>query len=584
MRLPDVAGALDFNEKIILRKRLDELAAAHVNTLILSEAQTENVLGVAGQAGLGAMVEIAIDAHELTAPKQARTTIARVGKAMKLLRGYPALMGILIDCPIHAETISRIALSALRSSLDVIVRDARESNDRLLVTFKRYAGAPHVSIAGEDFSYFHAASIDEAAIESSIRAMHDCAGAKPLVIEFGEGFPGQADVVALAFGLGAAGVVATAMRPAAPPGWQNVRMLSAGELLPFTHLGGTAVPLPAVTPMISVVVTALDDGGTLAACLKSIERLRYPNFEVIVIDEGTGDRTGEVATIDLSADHSFDTPSFLGKGPGVRFPGVRLIRGKVGGLPNEALRAARGDLIAFTRADCIVDADWLSLAVHKVGERGFDGCCGPIYQAQEELGFTSRVAAALELSGARTDRIDDAQIDIRIMRNLVVRKSSLIAAVGTSARSIKGRGDRDLPALMVVGGLKLGWCPAGLVWRGGRPTIGEFFRNRIAQGHSEAILALDHASRFGGSERPHRGATAESRRDDHNHAGLLASVAASALSSMGGIARTVARHHYLAKAVGGAASVNAACGDVSRSAHHLAIGHAHSHAAHPVSR
>jgi hypothetical protein len=86
MRLPDVAGALDFNEKIILRKRLDELAAAHVNTLILSEAQTENVLGVAGQAGLGAMVEIAIDAHELTAPKQARTTIARVGKAMKLLR------------------------------------------------------------------------------------------------------------------------------------------------------------------------------------------------------------------------------------------------------------------------------------------------------------------------------------------------------------------------------------------------------------------------------------------------------------------------------------------------------------------
>jgi hypothetical protein len=122
------------------------------------------------------------------------------------------------------------------------------------------------------------------------------------------------------------------------------------------------------------------------------------------------------------------------------------------------------------------------------------------------------------------------------------------------------------------------------VWRGGRPTIGEFFRNRIAQGHSEAILALDHASRFGGSERPHRGATAESRRDDHNHAGLLASVAASALSSMGGIARTVARHHYLAKAVGGAASVNAACGDVSRSAHHLAIGHAHSHAAHPVSR
>ena len=54
MRLPGIAGAIDFNGKIILRKRLDELAAANVNTLILSEAQAEAVLGVAGQAGLAA--------------------------------------------------------------------------------------------------------------------------------------------------------------------------------------------------------------------------------------------------------------------------------------------------------------------------------------------------------------------------------------------------------------------------------------------------------------------------------------------------------------------------------------------------
>jgi hypothetical protein len=272
MRLPGSASALDFNEKIILRKRLDELAAAHVNTVILSEAQAETMLGIAGQAGLGAIVEIAIDAHELSAPKQASTTITRVGKAMKLLRGYPALMGVLIDCPIQADTISRIGLSALRSSLDAIVGGARESNDQLLVAFKRYADAPHISITGEDFSYFHVTRIDEAAIGSTIHAMHDRAGARPLVIEFGEGFPGQVDVVALAFGLGAAGVVATAIRPAAPPVWQNVRMLSAGELPPFMHLGGTAAPLPAITPMISVVVSARDDEETLAACLKSIER------------------------------------------------------------------------------------------------------------------------------------------------------------------------------------------------------------------------------------------------------------------------------------------------------------------------
>ena len=61
MRLPGVGAVLDLSEKFTLRKRLDELAAANVNALILTEAQAETVLSLASPAGLYAVVEIATD-------------------------------------------------------------------------------------------------------------------------------------------------------------------------------------------------------------------------------------------------------------------------------------------------------------------------------------------------------------------------------------------------------------------------------------------------------------------------------------------------------------------------------------------
>ena len=176
------------------------------------------------------------------------------------------------------------------------------------------------------------------------------------------------------------------MRPAVPAGRQNLRMLVAGELLPFEGLEGSSAPFPTVTPMVSVVVTARDDERTIAACLESIERLAYPNYEVIVIDDGSSDRIAECDSIaEIMA----------------KFPDVRLIRHPregFGAIRNVAVRAARGDLIAFTRADCTVDSDWLSVAVRMIVEGGFDGCSGPILSSTDANGLVARMLASIDRS------------------------------------------------------------------------------------------------------------------------------------------------------------------------------------------
>src|SRR4029077_13128268 len=199
------------------------------------------------------------------------------------------------------------------------------------------------------------------------------------------------------------------MRPGASHGFQNVRMLSAGELLPFAHLGGTSAPLPATTPMVSVVVAARDDERTIAACLESIGRLQYPNYEVIVVDDGSRDRTADIAAT-------------VGGPQLIRI--IREPRTGFGAACNASTRAARGHFIAFTRADCIVDADWLALAVRMMIEGGLEACRGPIYPSRTTDGIAARAIVSL----ARPISIDTARDRAIILadRNMIVRKSSLI--------------------------------------------------------------------------------------------------------------------------------------------------------------
>src|SRR5439155_24884023 len=47
-------------------------------------------------------------------------------------------------------------------------------------------------------------------------------------------------------------------------------------------------------PRISVVVAAYNAGSTLESCLQSLTELRYPDYEVIIVNDGSKDNTGEI--------------------------------------------------------------------------------------------------------------------------------------------------------------------------------------------------------------------------------------------------------------------------------------------------
>ncbi|MET1063486.1 MAG: glycosyltransferase [Arthrobacter sp.] len=99
------------------------------------------------------------------------------------------------------------------------------------------------------------------------------------------------------------------------------------------------------TPSITVIVCTRDRASLLRGALAAILRLDYPNFDVIVVDNGA--RTAE--TRDMVRDEFSDPRLTLISEPK---PGLSNAR-------NAGLRLARGDIVAFTDDDVVVDGLWL---------------------------------------------------------------------------------------------------------------------------------------------------------------------------------------------------------------------------------
>lgn len=98
-------------------------------------------------------------------------------------------------------------------------------------------------------------------------------------------------------------------------------------------------------PLVSIIIPAYNAASTIRLCLDAVTQLDYPGYETIVVDNNSSD----------------DTPQIVQQYP-VRLLYERDVQGPHAAT-NTGIRAARGDVIAFTDADCVPDASWLRALV-----------------------------------------------------------------------------------------------------------------------------------------------------------------------------------------------------------------------------
>jgi O-antigen biosynthesis protein len=102
------------------------------------------------------------------------------------------------------------------------------------------------------------------------------------------------------------------------------------------------VHLPTAPPHVTVSVCTRDRSADLSRCLDSLDRLDYPALDLLVVDNAPSNDAVERLI------HS-------------RYPRIRYVREPQPGLDrarNRAIAEARGEILAFTDDDVIVDPFW----------------------------------------------------------------------------------------------------------------------------------------------------------------------------------------------------------------------------------
>jgi len=111
---------------------------------------------------------------------------------------------------------------------------------------------------------------------------------------------------------------------------------------------------PRERPRVSVVVPVRDRRELLRALLEALDAQTYRDFEVIVVDDGSIDGSGECA----------DGAVMTGRRVRVLWQhGIGAVRARELGVS-----AARGDILAFTDSDCMPSPSWIASGVAAIDD------------------------------------------------------------------------------------------------------------------------------------------------------------------------------------------------------------------------
>ena len=427
-----------------------------------------------------------------------RKTIAQSASAG---RGHAAVFAYLVGNEISPEIVRWYGAKRVRNFLRELVDVAKTADPDALVSYANFPSTEYLETEFTDFLAFNVYLHREQDFRRYLSHLHNLAADRPLVLtEIGmdsirEGDQAQAEALSrqlrAGFEMGVAGTVIFSWTDdwhafSGPegfavddwafglvdrarrkkPSFRSVKNIYTDDLPP-------ALPR---YPKVSVIVCAYNGERTVDSCLASLETLNYPNYEVIVVNDGSNDRTKEISE---------------------RYKYVRLINQANQGLSaarNVGLRASTGDIIAYTDCDCMVDPDWLMHLVARFLTSDFGAVGGPNLPPPDN----SMVANCVAVSpGAPAHVLLDDEIAEHIPGcNMAFRREALEAIDGFDPLFRAAGDDVDVCWRLQNKGYKIGFSAAAVVWHFRRNTVRDYVKQQEGYGKAEALLYFKHPTRF----------------------------------------------------------------------------------------
>lgn len=470
---------------------LDAMVASGLNTLRTYSVPPVWLLDLAEARGIWVLVGLPWEQHIAFLDERGRADLieARVRTGVRECLRHPALLAFAIGNEIPASIVRWHGQRRIEGFLQRLHDAVKDEDPEALVTYVNFPSTEYLRLPFLDFAAFNVYVEDEASLEAYLFRLQSVAGERPLVMaEIGldsrrNGAPRQAQVLSRqlrsAFRAGCAGAFVFSWTDEWHRGGHEVldwdfgvtdRQRRAKPALGAVRDAFADVPLAdgaTDLPRVSVVVCTHNGAATLDACLQSLARLEYPDYEVIVIDDGSVDASAEIAR---------------------RHP-VRLISTANRGLSaarNEGLRAATGEIVAYTDDDAEPDPHWLGYLAVSFSGGEFAAVGGPNVPPPGDGGVAACVANAP--GGPAHVLLSDRVAEHIPGCNMAFRREWLEAIGGFDPQFRVAGDDVDVCWRIQEHGGVLGFHPGALVWHHRRTTVRRFWRQQRGYGRAEALL------------------------------------------------------------------------------------------------
>jgi hypothetical protein len=226
------------------------------------------------------------------------------------------------------------------------------------------------------------------------------------------------------------------------------------------------------------VVCTYNGARTLDQCLEGLLQLDYPSFEIIVVSDGSTDRTAAIA----------------------RSRGVRVIETENRGLSsarNTGVNAADGEIVAFIDDDAFPDPHWLTYLAAAFLTTDFVGIGGPNLPVPGS-GIVAQCVANAP-GGPAHVLLTDREAEHIPGCNMAFRKSALEAIGGFDPRYRIAGDDVDVCWRVQEREGKLGFTAAAVVWHHRRTSVRAFCRQQFQYGKAEGILETKWPAKYNGA-------------------------------------------------------------------------------------
>ena len=496
---PDEDG-IQFPPREIIDMDFSLMALYGINTVRTYTTPPVSLLDIALKHGLKVMVGLPWEQHItfLDSDERVNAIIKNVRQFVSSCVNHPAILCYAIGNEIPAPIVRYYGNKKIEKFLHRLYKEVKRVDPDGLVTYVNYPTTEYLHLPFLDFDCFNVYLETKEKLEAYLQRLHNLTGDRPLLLaEIGldsmrNGTDKQAEVIdwqlRTIFAKGFAGTFVFAWTDEWWRGGFDIedwdfglvdRQRNPKPALEKVSKVFAEIPFSGVKelPLISVVVCSYNGSATIRDCLEGLQKIDYPLYEVIVINDGSKDRLAEI----------------------VREYPVRLITTPNRGLSNArntGMMEAKGEIVAYIDDDAYPDPQWLRYLAYAYNTTSHAGIGGPNIAPDDDGPIATCVANS---PGGPVHVLITDEIAEHIPGcNMSFRRDVLLEIGGFDPVYRAAGDDVDLCWRIQHTGRTIGFHPSAFVWHHRRNSVKAYWKQQKGYGKAEALLEAKWPEKYNG--------------------------------------------------------------------------------------